>query len=237
MRLQLRPLDAVGGSCPVAGGPPGLALWHAHLNWTCDGTPLDLRVLAAEPVALPEPEASEPVPGALARCVRACAGSGALLLLANPAAALGTGRIALAEGVRLMAIADPADEACWDALLALGQPCYGVRGALQVEVLRAQPASVISALSFGVFHASDGLVPDLIEESPRHVAWQCSEQVEAEVLGRAGFPLARSTGPSGRYDDRGNEGVVRVVLRAGGRSCWTQPRFVAPRKDACAAPA
>lgn len=234
MRLHLSPLDADGDSCPVAGGTPGLSLWHKRLNWTCDGTPLDLRVLAAEPVTLPEPEASEPVPGALARCVLACAGSGALLLLANPAAALGAGRIALAEGIRLMAIADPADEACWDALLALGQPCYGVRGVLHVEVLRAQPASVISALSFGVFHASDGLDPGVIEESPRHVAWSCNEPVEAEVLGRAGFPLARSSGPSGRYDDRGNEGVVRVVLRAGGRSCWTQPRFIAPRKDACA---
>jgi hypothetical protein len=234
MRLHLRPLAAAGGSCPAAGGPPGLALWHARLAWTCAGTPLDLRVLAEEPLALPAPEPSEPVPGAIARCVRACAGSGALLLLANPAAALGQARIALAEGIRLMSIADPADEACWDAMLALGQPCYGVRDDIHLEVLRPQAAGVIAALAFGAFQACDGLVPEAVEESPRHVAWRCGETVEAEVLGRAGFPLARTTGPSGRYDDRGNEGVVRVVLRAGGRTCWTQPRFVAPRKDACA---
>ncbi len=233
MRLHLRPLDAAGATCQVVGGPPGLSLQHARLAWNCAGTPLDLRVLSAEPVALPEPEPSEPVPGALARCVRACAGRNALLLLANPAVALGPSRIALAEGVRLMAIATPEDEACWDALLALGQPCYGVRASLAVEVLRPDPLGVLSALAFGSFLACEGLDAS-ISESPRHVAWTCGEPADAEVLGRAGFPLARSTGPSGRYDDRGSEGLVRVVLRAGDRACWTQPRFLAPRKDACA---
>lgn len=233
MRLHLRPLAADGSSCPVAGGPPGLALWHARLAWNCAGTPLDLRLLASEPLALPQPEPSEPVPGAIARCVRACAGSGALLLLANPAAALGPERIALAEGIRLMSIATPEDEACWDALLALGQPCYGVRDSLSIELLRPDPLGVLSALAFGSFQACDGLAAT-ISESPRHVAWTCDEAVAAEIIGRSGFTLASQTGTSGRYDDRGNEGVVRAVLRAGGRACWTQPRFVAPRKDACA---
>jgi len=234
MRLHLRPLDAVGDRCPVDGGPPDLSLWHARLAWNCADAPLDLRVLAPEPIALPAPEASEPVPGAIARCVRACAGQGALLLLANPAAALGPQRIALAEGVRLLALATAADEACWDALLALGQPCYGVRGTLAVEVLRPRPANVLSALSFGVFYASDGLTPESLDEDPRHVAWTCAEPVSAEVIGRAGFTLASASGTTGRYDDRGNEGVVRVVLRAGVRTCWTQPRFIAPHKEACA---
>lgn len=232
MRVQLRPLEATGDACPVDGGPAGLALWHARLAWTCAGVPLDLRVLAAEPFPLPAPEPSEPVPGALARCVRAAAGQGALLLLANPARALGAERIALAEGVRLFGIASEEDEACWDALLALGQPCYGVRGTLELDVLRPRPANIVSALSFGVFLCQEGLAP-LLDESPRHVAWTCSETVQAEVIGRGGFSLATATGMSGRYDDRGNEGVVRVVLRAGARACWSQPRFVAPRKDAC----
>ena len=228
MRLHLCPLEATGNTCPVEGGPD---LWHARLQWTCQGVPLDLRVFAPEALDLPAPEASEPVPGALARCVRACAGHGALLLLGNPAEALGVQRIALAEGVRLMAISTPEDEACWDALLALGQPCYGVRGLISVEVLRPRPANLLSALSFGVFYASAGVDPLSLDESPRHVAWQCSETVTAEVIGRAGFTLAQSSGMTGRYDDRGNEGTVRVVLRAGDRACWTQPRFVAPRKD------
>lgn len=233
MRVRLRPLDAIGESCPVLGGPAGLALWHARLSWRCADAPLDLRILAAEPVELPEPEASEPVPGAIARCVRAIAGQGALLLLANPAQALGRDRIALAEGVRLLAIADEADEACWDGLLALGQPCYGVRGTIDLDVLRPRPANIVSALSFGVFLCQEGLAP-LLDESPRHVAWTCDEDVDAEVIGRGGFALARSHGRSGRHDDTGSEGVVRVVLRtADGRACWSQPRFVAPRKEAC----
>ncbi|HAT11040.1 MAG TPA: hypothetical protein DCS97_10705 [Planctomycetes bacterium] len=233
MRLELSPLAALGEVCPITGGPEGLHLWHARLVWTCQGTRLDLRVLAPEPLALPAAEPTEPVPGAIARCVRACAGQGALLLLANPAEALGVERIALAEGVRLFAIASEADTACWDALLALGQPCYGVRDRLAVEVLRPRPANLLSALSFGVFYAHDGLEPLSLEESPKHLAWTCAETVHAEVLGKRGFTLAEADGPVGRYDDRGNEGVVRAVLHAGGRSCWTQPRFVAPRKDAC----
>jgi len=233
MRLHLRPLDTVGDICPVTGGPDGLALWHTRLSWTCSDRPLDLRVFAPEPFALPESEPSEPVPGAIARCVRACAGTGGLILLANPAEALGPERIALAEGLRLMAITSASDEACWDALLAIGQPCYGVRGSLTVEVMRPRPANVLSALSFGVFFSSDGLLPTSLDESPKHVAWNCDEPIEAEVIGRGGFTLATASGPSGRYDDRGNEGVIRVVLRAGSRTCWTQPRFIAPRKDAC----
>jgi hypothetical protein len=232
MRLHLRPLDATGDACPA--GPA--VLWHARLQWACRDAPLDLRVLAAEPLPLPAPEASEPVPGAIARCVRACAGRNAVLLLGNPAAALGVTRIALAEGVRLMAIETSEDEACWDALLALGQPCYGVRGTLAVEVLRADPLGILTALAFGSFQASDGL-DATISEGPHHVGWTCGGPVDAEVLGRNGFPLASQSGCSGRYDDRGNEGVVRVVLRAGDRACWTQPRFVAPRKDACGSPA
>ncbi len=232
MRLRLAPLSCSGDACPVAGGPDGLVLWHARLAWTCRGVPLDLRILAAEPIALPPAEPSEPVPGAIARCVRACAGNGALPMLANPAAALGRERIAMAEGIRLMAVAKPEDEACWDTLLALGQPCYGVRGTLAVEVLRPRPANILSALSFGVFLCEDGLSA-AIDESPRHVAWTCAEPVEAEVLGRDGFTLASASGREGRYDDTGREGVVRVALRAGPRVCLSQPRFVAPRRETC----
>lgn len=232
MRVQLRPLDAVGDACPAG----TTQLWHARLQWLCRDVPLDLRVLAAEPVPLPAAEPSEPAPGAIARCVRACAGRHALLLLANPATALGTARIALAEGVRLMAIATPEDEACWDAMLALGQPCYGVRGSVAVDVMRPDPLGILTALAFGSFQSGEGLEA-AISESPNHVSWTCDEAVSAEVIGRSGFPLASQTGRSGRYDDRGNEGVVRVVLRAGERACWTQPRFIAPRKEACAAPA
>lgn len=231
MRLLLRS-DASGSDrWQVEGGPPGLALWRAALDWDCRGTPLRLRVLGVEAIPLPAPEPSEAVPSAIARCLRHLAGRGALLLLANPAQALGAQRIALAEGVRLLSIDGDEDVACWDALLALGQPCYGVRGTLAVEVLNPRPANLLSALSFGAFTCQDGLEAE-VEESPRHVAWTCAEPVTAEVVGKAGFPLAQRSGTAGRYDDSGVEGVVRVVLRAGQRSCWTQPRFVAARREA-----
>lgn len=234
MRLRLRPLDATADAVPVLGSPRPLALWHHRLDWTCAGTRLDLRILAAEAFPLPEPEPSEPVPGAIARVVRSLAGQGALALLANPAEALGPARIAFAEGVRLMSIAAEADEACWDAILGLGQPCYGVRGEVVVEVVNPRPAGVLSALSFGVFYCHEGLEPTSLDEDRQGVAWQAAEPVEATVFARGGFAVARQSGSEGRYADRGNEGSVRVVLRAGTRSCWSQPRFVAPRKDACA---
>lgn len=234
MRLRLRPLDADGDAVPVLGSPRPLALWQRRLAWTCAGIPLDLRVIAAEPLPLPEAEASEPVPGAIARVVQAVAGQGALVLLANPAAALGAARMAYAAGVRLLGIASEADEACWDALLATGQPCYGVRGEVVVEVINPRPAGVLSALSFGVFYCHEGLEPEALDEDPRGIAWRLAGSAEASVIGRGGFELARSRGATGSYVDRGNEGCVRLVLRDGASACWSQPRFVAPRKDACA---
>lgn len=233
MRLRLRPLEADGDRLDVHGAPHPLALWHRRLRWDCQGAALDLRILAAEPVPLPDPEPSEPVPGAIARVVRAIAGQGALALLANPAVALGAPRIAFAEGVRLLGIAGADDEACWDARLALGQPCYGVRDEVVLEVVNPRPAGVLSALSYGVFYCHDGLEPDSLDESRTGVAWRFAAPVEAAVIGRGGFELLRHDGAEGSYADRGNEGTVRVAMRRGGRTCVSQPRFVAPRRDAC----
>jgi hypothetical protein len=228
MRLTLDPLAAAGDAVPVAGGSEAVALWQARLAWNCRGTPLDLRILAPEALPLPAAEPSEPVAGAIARCVQVFAGSGALLLLANPAVALGPARIAFAQGVRLFAIATAADEATWDAALALGQPVYGVRGTVVAEVLRPRPANLLSALAFGAFHCAEGL-DCRIEDSPRGVVWTCDRAVAASVLGKGGFEVAHHDGPAGSYQDRGNECVVRVVLRTDdGGACWTQPRFIGP---------
>jgi len=228
MRLRLRPLEAEGDALPVQGAPRPLALWHRRLLWNCAGIRLDLRVLAAEALPLPEPEPSEPVPGAIARVLRALAGQGALALLANPAEALGPERIALAEGVRLVGIGSAADLACWDALLAV-QPCYGMRDEVVVEVINPRPAGVLSALSFGVFYCHDGLEPLGLDETPQGVAWRLEREAEAVVVAKGGFEVARSRGAAGSYADRGTEGTVRVVLSADGRSCWTQPRFIAAK--------
>ncbi|MEK7411860.1 MAG: hypothetical protein AAB263_00920 [Planctomycetota bacterium] len=234
MRLRLRPLDITGDSVAVHGSPQSLSLWHHRLSWTCRQTPLDLRILGVEPVSLPSAEPSEPVPSAIARVMQTIAGQGALLLLANPTQALGTTHMAFAEGVRLIGITNDDDVACWDALLALGQPCYGVRGDLVVEVSSPRASSVISALAYGLFTCHDGVELTTFAESQLGVQWQTSESIDASVIGRGGFEIATSHGTTGSHTDTGREGTVRVVLRSGPRSCWTQPRFVAPRKGTCA---
>jgi hypothetical protein len=191
---------------------------------------MDLRVLAAEPMAMPEAEASEPVAGAIARVVAATKGSHALLLLANPAEALGPARIALADGVRLFAITSEADLACWDAALALGVPVYGVRGCLVADLVRARPANLLSALAYGGALSCDGLEPAVLLEDRHGVRWALPTAGEGAVIVRQGFEIARIAGTEGQWIDRGNEGYIRIELHAAAGTCWTQPRFIAQRR-------
>jgi hypothetical protein len=208
-------------------------LWTRRIDWICRDRRLDLQVLAAEPLPLPEPESSEPVEGAVARIVGALAGSGALALLRDPAAAFGVERIAFAEGLRLFSIASPEDEACWDAALTLGLPIYGLRGAIACEVLRPHPASVLSALAYGQFICEEGLTLGALHEDRSGVAWRTeAADAEATVVIRGGFEVGRIQGTSGSWRDQGNEGYVRVVVRSSQGACWTQPRFIAPKHAA-----
>ncbi len=204
---------------------PGLALPQQ--------CPVALQVLAAEPIALPAPEPTEPPEGALARLTQAIAGTGALLLLRNPAEAFGPGRMSFAEGARLLGIGTPEDEACWDEALSLGRPSYGVRGRLACDVLSPRPASVISALAYGLFVCEQGMDLKSLLEDRGHVAWDCGRaDASASVVIRNGFEAATVPGAAGEWQDRGNELYVRVVVRAGQDACWTQPRFIAPRARA-----
>jgi len=228
MRVRCRLLDHLGDSVPIDGAEG--ALWQARLDWRCSDARLDLRVLAAEPMAMPNYEASEPVAGAIARVVAATKGSHALLLLANPAEALGATRIALADGVRLFAITRDADVACWDAALALGVPVYGVRGCLVADLVRARPANLLSALAYGGALSCDGLEPEALLEDRQGVRWTLSAAGEGVVIVRQGFEMARIAGREGQWIDRGNEGYVRVELHTADGACWTQPRFIAQRR-------
>lgn len=227
MRVRCRLLDTLTDSIPIDGAEG--ALWQARLWWPCSDARLDLRVLAAEALALPDAEPSEPVAGAIARVVAATAGSHALLLLANPAEALGPSRIALADGVRLFAITSEADLACWDAVLALGIPVYGVRGTLVADLVRARPANFLSALAYGGVLCCEGMEPEALLEDRSGVRWTLPSAGEAAVIVRQGFEVAHQTGREGSWVDRGNEAYVRVELRTAAGSCWTQPRFIAPR--------
>lgn len=200
-----------------------------RMLWTCRGTRLDARVIAAGEVpALPAPEPSEPVPGALARLALALRGTRALLWLANPAEALGPA-IPLAEGARLVGIGSDADLACWDAAIALGMPLYGVRGTLAMDLVRPTVEGALAALAYGGFRCEEGCSPLAIDEDRRGVAWRLVAPGEVAVIVRGGFEAERHVGDAGRRDDLGGEGSVRLEIRCGAGRCWTQPRFVAGR--------
>jgi hypothetical protein len=241
MRVTCDPLaadgSAAGDQLPLAAAVPIAPLWTQRLRWQCRERLLDLQVIFAEPLALPSSEPSEPVEGALARVCRAVAGTGALVLLRNPAQAFGTGRIAFADGARLLGIASEADEACWDAVLSLGRPIYGVRGTLACEVMSAHPASVLSALAYGMFVCEEGMTLRSLVEDRSQVSWDAGRaDATAAVIIRDGFEAAQVSGASGQWRDQGPEGYVRVVIRAGQGTCWTQPRFLAGRPPASAPP-
>ncbi|MBA2481717.1 MAG: hypothetical protein H0V44_13725 [Planctomycetes bacterium] len=231
MRVTLDPGRIVGESVDVSDATGVVAkLWSRRIAWRCRDHVLDLQILAAEELPLPEAEPTEPVAGAVARIVKALAGSGALALLRDPAVALGPERIAFAEGLRLFAIASEADEACWDTMLSLGQPVYGVRGTLACEVMRPRPASVLSALAYGLFTCEEGLSLRLHEDRAG-VAYEVDrDDAVGTVIIRNGFEATRLTGRRGEYRDLGTEAYVRLVVRAGTAVCWTQPRFIAPQR-------
>ena len=190
--------------------------------------------------ALSLPEAShQPVPGLIASVVAAARQHQALVILDHPAQALGQARMAYADGVRLLAIADPADESCWDVALGLGLPLWGVRGTLVLDVDHPPERcakGVLSGLTFGLFHCADGHELASLDEDRNGVAWTCPDgaaSAETLVIIRGGFEAARLPG-SGRYDDRGHEGTVRLVVRSVNGAAFTQPRFIAGRRPAMA---
>lgn len=230
MRVSLQPLAAgADGRIPVHG--TDVALWAGRVAWACRDAPLRAMVIAADPVDLPPAEPTEPIPSALARLVASLRGQRALLLLANPAAALGAERIGLAEGVRLLAIADERDLLCWDRALTLGMPIYGVRGTLVCDLLRPTADNVLSALGFGAFRCEEGLAPVELAEDPYGVRWRLAEAGEATVIVRGGFEAHRQRGVAGEWRDGGGEGYVRMEFSTASGRCWTQPRFIAPQRS------
>jgi hypothetical protein len=234
MRITLDPLAADADGAIPFNGPEGRlgALWSAPLRWTCRGTLLDLRVIAAEAVVLPDAEPSEPVESAVARVLQAIAGQGALLAVLNVGEAFGPDRITFTEGVRLFAISTPADVGCWDAALSRGLPVYGLRGTIAADVLTPRPTGVISALAYGLFLCEEGLRLTHFNEDRAGLTWTCAESdAVATVVARGGFEIATIPGPTGSWQDLGNEAYVRVVVRRGDGACWTQPRFISPKKS------
>lgn len=230
MRLTCQPLSIAPGDneLPVhAADGRRAVLWASRQDWQCSDHLLRLLILGPEPIALPVPESSEPAAGAVARLDRAVRGQGGIIALLNPAQAFGPERIAFTEGIRLFAIAEPADEACWDAMLSLARPVYGLRGTIACECLSLHPGALISALAYGNFVCEEGLTLEAFDEHRIGVDWRAGVDTEAAVIVRGGFEAARVSGRAVTWRDRGNEGYVRLVIRGGGGAVWTQPRFVA----------
>lgn len=211
-------------------GAVRLTLWRFSARWQCSDALLDFRVLGCEEIALPEPEPTEPVVGALARLVRWTRGTGALILLVNPAEAVGVEHIPVTEGVRLFGVTNDADVRCWDALLSTGQPVYGVAGTATLEVQSVKPTSAISALAYGLFTSDCGLTLSGLHEDRTGVVYVCERATTAGVIIRGGFEGGELHGGPGAqvtWKDRGNEGYARLLIAdADGRYCLTQPRFI-----------
>ena len=214
-----------------ASGAVVARLWQHQAVWSCaEGLRLAFRILAAEPLAVPPVEPGEPAISALARLVQSVRGSGALVMLDHPAEVFTVDRVHGAEGVRLFGITDEADVAAWDALLAMGQPVYGIRDRLTIEILRPHPASILSALAYGTFTCDDGLVLTGLQEDRAGIAWSSDCATTATAVIRDGFEagtIRTAAGAIGKRADGVGELVVRLVIRDDqGHSCWTQPRFV-----------
>lgn len=232
-RFCFDPLTASQSVAIRSGGAFACQLWSARLAWSCHDAELQAQILAAESLPLPGHEPSESVPGALARLIGALHGTGAVLILLNPAQALGQDRIAYAEGVRCFGIGTEADEACWDAILSLGRPVYGLRGTVHGEVDRITPHAVLSALSYGVFTCSEGLELAQFTEHSHGVSYAVApgSNAEAAVIVSGGFRARSIAGDAGEWIDQGAERYVRLVITANQGRCWTQPRFIAPRSS------
>jgi hypothetical protein len=218
-----------GDQLVVRGEPGEQVLWAPWIHWRCQGIELRVRVIGAEPVPLPDPEPSEPPEGAIARLAAAVAGTGTQILLLNPGQAFGPTRISFCEGARLFAVDTEADLACWDAMLGLGQPVYGLRGRVIADVLSPHPASVLSSLAYGQFVCEDGLGITHLSEDRGGAVLEVERPAELCAVIRGGFETGTVSGTRLAWTDQGSEGSVRLVARAGAAMALTQPRFVAPR--------
>jgi hypothetical protein len=230
VRLSFEPLSADAEVIVRAGERESCRLWATRIDWRCRDAPLSVRILAAEPLDLPEAEPSESVPGALARLAAVVRGTGAVLILLNPAQALGAERIAYAEGIRCFVIASDEDEACWDAMLSTGRPVYGIRGTVSCEVERPTPHAALSAMAYGLFTCGEGLELLRFSEHSHGVSYAVApgSGAQAAVIVSGGFRAQTIAGDAGEWTDRGNERYVRLVITARQGRCWTQPRFIAP---------
>lgn len=226
-RIDWRPEQS---ELAVANGD-AMQLHQRHARWQCRDGEWDFCVISAAPLPeLPTAEPSEPLPGAIARCVAWARNYDAWVVL-NDAEALGPLPLDHLLGIRLLRIDSPERLRLWDRLLSAGMPVYGLRGRLSIQHRIASARSLHSALGFGAFCCEDGLTLTDWQEDRSGIELVLAEEgsLRTRVVIRDGFEVDPLEGSSVRYQDRGHEGYVRLVVeRDGEAGVWTQPRMIAP---------
>jgi len=221
--LQIQLADA--GTLPLT----ALA-WH----WRCSDADLRMRCFAAKRLnPLPTPEPSEPVIGALARIQQWARNQheDVVLMLDNPAQALGRDQMTALQGVRLIGIRSESDRSCWDAALSSGLPVYGVYQDICSQLTQPNAASFLTAISYGAFTSGDGVDMEHFEESPKGCRWRLSAAPDnaVSVVVKGGLEAATIEGPEGFWQDAGQEGYVRLEMHQEHHRRFSQPRLVANR--------
>jgi len=141
----------------------------------------------------------------------------------------------------------PSCEAIWDALLAAGQPVWGIasddahhfttwgadranpgRGWLQVEAESARMPDILEAMRQGRFYASSGLELAHYEASRAEIALELADaEALIELVGAGGDVLDSRQANQARFSVQSVMcPYVRIRARsADGRMLWTQPVF------------
>jgi hypothetical protein len=207
-----------------------VGLHRQHVRAEVSNGRLAVTALAAAPLPpLPLPVGDEPVESVLAGWVAVARYPRGVLILHDPQAALGRERMPHALGCAAIALDAPGAESCWDAALSVGVPIYGVTGTIVAEAGRGGPVGLVAALAYGLFRCENGLALSSLREDRRGVAWQCPGAVAGRVIVRGGYEASVLSGEAGNWQDRGNEGFVRVVIDGpAGPAVWLQPRMVMP---------
>lgn len=89
-----------------------------------------------------------------------------------------------------------------------------------------KPAKIREALLAGHFYATTGVLLDEVERSAKALSAVArgSGPFEFVFVGKDGRELSRSRGVSARYEPKGNEGYVRLVVSdTNGHKAWLQP--------------
>ncbi len=208
--------------CTLDGQDFGLSC--QAVNWTCRDGELNLRIVSLETLELPSSEASEPRAAALARIAQHVRAHQAYLII-EQISDIDEAFYTHLSACRFVRIHNDSDREIWDRLLSMGLPIYGLSESIYCDVSNPLPASLLSALLFGAYYCSDGLLLS-IDEGPQHCFITSEESLTAQVIIRGGMEAQQLNGTEIKWQDSGQEGYVRFELRGESGQAWTQPRFV-----------